>query len=60
MTLSNAPRRRLPWRTIIRVWWRVKLARLFLWLARERPRSILVPILRRLVESAERLAGVTD
>jgi hypothetical protein len=62
MTMSNARAqpRRLPWRTIVAVTWRLKIARLLLWLVRERHDSVLVPIVRRIVESAERLAGVTD
>jgi hypothetical protein len=50
---------RLPLRTIIALTWRLKLARLFLWLARvtDRYDGAAMRMSRRIVESAERCAS---
>jgi hypothetical protein len=58
MTALSRTRARLPLRTFVAVFILAKCARLLIWLARERPDSVLVPIVRRIVESAERLAGL--
>jgi hypothetical protein len=62
--LSNVKARlhRLPLRTIIALTWRLKLARLFLWLARvtDRYDGAVMRIVRRIVESAERCAVKSD
>ena len=62
--LSNVKARlhRLPLRTIIAMTWRLKLARLFLWLARvtDTYDGVVMRIVRRIVESAERCAVKSD
>ena len=62
--LSNVKARlhRLPLRTIIALTWRLKLARLFLWLARvtDRYDGVVMRIVRCIVESAERCAVKSD
>jgi hypothetical protein len=62
--LSNVKARlhRLPLSTLIALTWRLKLARLFLWLARvtDRYDGVLMRIVRRIVESAERCALKSD
>jgi hypothetical protein len=62
--LSNVKARlhRLPLRATIALTWRLKLARLFLWLARvtDRYDGVLMRIVRRIVESAERCALKSD
>jgi hypothetical protein len=62
--LSNVKARlhRLPLRTIIALTWRLKLARLFLWLARvtDTYDGVVMRIVRRIVESAERCAVKSD
>ncbi len=62
--LSNVKARlhRLPLRTIIALTWRLKLARLFLWLARvtDTYDGAAMRIVRRIVESAERCAVKSD
>ena len=62
--LSNVKARlhRLPLRTIIKVMWLLKLARLFLWLARvtDRYDGAVMRVSRRIVESAERCAVKSD
>ena len=62
--LSNVKARlhRLPLRTIIALTWRLKLARLFLWLARvtDRYDGVVMRIVRRITESAERCAVKSD
>jgi hypothetical protein len=62
--LSNVEARlhRLPFRTIIALTWRLKLARLFLWLARvtDTYDGVVMRIVRRIVESAERCALKSD
>lgn len=62
--LSNVKARlhRLPLRTIIALTWRLKLARLFLWLARvtDRYDGAIMRMSRRIVESAERCAVKSD
>ncbi len=62
--LSNVKSRlhRLPLRTIIAMTWRLKLARLFLWLARvtDTYDGVLMRIVRHIVESAERCAVKAD
>ena len=54
--------RRLPLSTIIAVTWRLKLARLFLWLARvtDTYDGAAMRMSRRIVESAERCAVKSD
>ncbi|MGJ0453462.1 MAG: hypothetical protein ACR65T_09595 [Methylocystis sp.] len=53
---------RLPLRTIIALTWRLKLARLFLWLARvtDTYDGVLMRIVRRITESAEAVARKSD
>ena len=62
--LSNVKARlhHLPLRTIIAITWRIKLARLFLWLARvtDTYDGVVMRIVRRIVESAERCAVKAD
>jgi hypothetical protein len=62
--LSNVKARlhRLPLSTIIALTWRIKLARLFLWLVRvtDTYDGILMRIVRRITESAERCALKSD
>ena len=62
--LSNVKARlhRLPLRTIIAIAWRIKLARLFLWLARvtDTYDGVAMSISHRMVESAERYAIKAD
>jgi hypothetical protein len=54
--------RRLPLSTLIAVTWRLKLARLFLWLARvtDRYEGVDMRTSRRIVESAEQCARKSD
>jgi hypothetical protein len=54
--------RRLPLSTLIAVTWRLKLARLFLWLARvtDRYEGVDMRTARRIVESAEQCARKSD
>ncbi|MBG0802100.1 hypothetical protein IYW40_21310 [Methylocystis sp. H4A] len=62
--LSNVKARlhRLPLRTIIAITWRIKLARLFLRLARvtDTYEGVATRMSRRIVESAERCACKSD
>ena len=62
--LSNVKARlhHLPLRTIIALTWRLKLARLFLWLARvtDTYDGVVMRIVRRITESAERCAVKSD
>ncbi len=62
--LSNVKARlhRLPLRTIIALTWRLKLARLFLWLARttDTYEGVAMRMSRRIVKSAERCALKSD
>lgn len=62
--LSNVKARlhRLPLSTIIAMTWRIKLARLFLWLARvtDRYDGAAMRISQRIVENAERCALKSD
>ena len=62
--LSNVKARlhRLPLRTIIAITWRLKLARLFLWLARvtDTYDGVVMRIVRRIVEGAELCAVQAD
>ncbi len=64
MTDSNVKARlhRLPLRAIIALTWRLKLARLFLWLVRvtDRYDGAIMRMSRRIVESAERCALKSD
>ncbi len=62
--LSNVKARlhRLPLRTIFAPTWRLKLARLFLWLARvtDTYDGVVTRIVRRITESAEAVARKSD
>jgi hypothetical protein len=53
---------RLPLSTIIAITWRIKLARLFLWLARvtDTYDDVLMRIIQHIVESAEAVARKSD
>ncbi len=62
--LSNVKARlhRLPLRTIIALMWRIKLARIFLWLARvtDTYDGVAMRIVQHITESAERCARKSD